>query len=121
MSLLPSPRRRRPVRCSYCREGFREPRDLALHRGRVHREELDEGERASFEAALDEEARWLAGFRHHTRAGLAALAILVAYAAVVVTGYVYRANPFLVVLPLPGILGFAALTYLLVYRRQAAG
>jgi len=108
------------VRCSRCEEGFRQARDLALHRGRVHAQDLDESEQASFEVALDEEAAWLDGFRRHVRAGLATLPVFLVYAIVAVSGYIYRASEMFIVLPLPGILGFAALTYYMAYRHQGA-
>jgi hypothetical protein len=106
------------VRCSRCGEGFHDPRDLALHRGRVHAGSLDEAEQASFEVAVEEEAEWLTSFRRRVRAGLAALAVVSAYAVVLVAGYVHRAHPAFMFLPLPGILGFAGLAYYMVYRRE---
>lgn len=120
MSLLPSPDRPDPVYCQHCQEGFLEVRDLALHRGRVHREALDEAEQASYEAALEEEKAWLVRFRRHTRAGLATLPIFFVYAIVLVAGLAYRARTMLLLLPIPGILGFAVVTYLMVYRHQRA-
>lgn len=108
------------VHCGRCGEAFREPRDLALHRGRLHAEELDGPERASYELAAEEEGAWLASFRRHVEAGLAALLVLLAYAIVLVAGYVHRAHPAFMFMPLPGILGFAALAYYMVYRRRGA-
>lgn len=108
------------VACSRCGEGFVHPRDLALHRGRVHGDELDEAEQASFELAREEEAAWLARFRRHVQAALAALLVLLAYAIVLVAGYVHRAHPAFMLLPLPGILGFAGLAYYMMYRRRGA-
>lgn len=110
--------RAEPVRCDRCGEGFREPRDLALHRGRVHADELDEAEEASFEVAREEEIAWLTSFRRHVRSGLATLPIFLVYGIVVLSGYVYRASEAFMLLPLPGILGFVALTYYMVYRHQ---
>lgn len=118
MSLLPSPERPDPVHCGYCEEGFVHERDLALHRGRVHAELVSEEETRAFESAREAERRWLDRLRRHLRSGLAALPVLSIYAVVLVAGYVYRAEPTLLVLPLPGILGFAALTYYLAYRHQ---
>lgn len=108
-----------PVRCSRCGETFREPRDLSLHRGRVHAGELDEAEQASFELAIEEEKRWLAAFRRHVRAALAGGAVLFTYTVVLLLAYAYRSDPAFMLLPLPGILGFAAVTYYMVYRHQA--
>lgn len=108
-----------PVRCSRCGETFREPRDLSLHRGRVHTEELDGAEQASFELAVEEESRWLASFRRHVRAALAGGAVVLTYGVVLLLAYAYRSDPAFMLLPLPGILGFAAVTYYTVYRHQA--
>lgn len=112
--------RRGYVRCSRCGEGFREPRDLALHRGRVHGGDLAEGERASFEVALEEERAWLASFRRHVRSGLATLPVFLVYVIVALSGYAYQASATFILLPLPGILGFAALTYFMAYRHQGS-
>lgn len=116
---MPS-RREGAVVCSRCGEGFRHPRDLALHRGRVHGEQLDEAEQASFELAREDEAAWLASFRRHVQAALAAVLVLLAYLVVLVAGYVHRAHPAFMLLPLPGILGFAGLAYYMMYRRPGA-
>lgn len=106
------------LRCERCDERFREARDLSLHRGRVHAGELDEAERASFEMAEREEADWLAGFRRHAMASLAAVAVLLAYTVVLVAGYIHRAHPAFMIMPLPGILGFAGLAYYMAHRHQ---
>jgi hypothetical protein len=107
-----------PLVCERCGEGVAEPRDLALHRGRVHGEELDEAEQASFELAVEDETAWLQAFRRHVRSALATLPIFLVYGVVVLSGYVYRASEAFMVLPLPGILGFVGLTYYMVYRHQ---
>lgn len=119
MSLLPKPEQPEPVTCENCGEDFRHPRDLALHRGRRHETELTEPQRAQFELALEEERRWLARFRRHVRSGLVTLPILLVYGVVVVAGFAYRARPTFLLLPLPGILGFAGLTYYLSFRHQS--
>lgn len=116
--MLPEPERSEPVFCDRCSEGFREERDLALHRGRLHEEALTKPEAAAFEEALLAEERWLARFRRHVRAGLFTLPILLLYGLVVVAGLAYRARSTFLWLPLPGILGFSALTYYMSYRHQ---
>jgi hypothetical protein len=103
------------VRCSRCEEGFREPRDLALHRGRVH-EDLTEAERSSFEVAREEEIAWLAAYRQRVVATIAATLVLLAYVIVLMAGYVHRAHPVFMLLPLPGIIGFAVLAYYMARR-----
>jgi hypothetical protein len=94
-----------------------EPRDLALHRGRRHADAIDDAERALFEEAQAEEEAWLAAFRRHIVAGLATLPVALVYLVVLVTGYVYDVNGAMLVMPLPGILGFGTLTYWATYRR----
>lgn len=117
MSILPQVDRPDPVHCQHCGEGFQEPRDLALHRGRRHADAISEAERAIFEEAVDDEQAWLGSFRRHLVAGLATLPVLLTYAMVVITGYVYEVNPAMMWLPVPGILGFTVLTYAMTYRR----
>lgn len=118
MSLLPSPDRPEPVHCPECEEGFAHARDLHLHLGRVHGASLDDEAQARFEVALADEAAWLDSFRRHMRSALAALPVLVVYGIVLVTGYMYRARPTMMLLPLPGIVGFAVITYYMAYRHQ---
>lgn len=106
------------VVCRRCEARFARPDLLALHRGRVHGGDLTEAERAAFEAARDEEEAWLARFRAHLVGALTAAAVLFVYLGVVLSSYVLRANPALVALPAPGIVGFAAVTYWLAYRHR---
>lgn len=119
MKLLASSQPSPPVQCRHCGEQFREVRDLSLHRGRIHPAQLGDGEQASFEAALEEEERWLARFRQHMRASLAILPVMLVYAIVLLAGSVYAASTAFMLLPLPGIVGFAALTYVMVYHHQS--
>lgn len=104
--------------CPTCGARFARRPLVALHRGRVHPGTLDEDARAAFEAALEEEEAWLSRFRSHLAGALAALSVLLFYVGVVLSSYVLRANPAFIALPAPGILGFAIVTYWLVYRHR---
>lgn len=106
------------ARCERCGERFAGVGLLALHRGRVHGDELTDRELAAYEQARADEEAWLAGFRAHLVGALSGGTVIFAYLAVVLSSYVLRANPALVVLPAPGIVGFAAVTYWLAYRHR---
>lgn len=106
------------ARCERCGERFAGVGLLALHRGRVHGEELTDAELAAFEEARADEEAWLAGFRAHLVGALSGGSVIFVYLAVVLSSYVLRANPALVVLPAPGIVGFAVVTYWLAYRHR---
>jgi hypothetical protein len=109
---------RDPVHCQHCGEGFVHARDLALHRGRRHADTLTDGERAVFEQAVTEEAAWLDAFQRHLVAGLVASPVVLSYLGVAILGLVYDVNTAMLVMPAPGIIGFAVLAYLMAYRIQ---
>lgn len=104
--------------CDRCSERFAAVDLLALHRGRVHGDELTDPELAAYEQARADEEAWLSAFRAHLVGALSGGSVIFVYLGVVLSSYVLRANPALVVLPAPGIVGFAAVTYWLAYRHR---
>lgn len=97
--------------CARCGTRCADPTVLALHRGRAHAGQLDEAERAAFEAALEDEAAWMRAFRGHVAGALGAALVVLAYLGAVLPAVRRGGNPALMALPLPGILIFAAVTY----------
>lgn len=104
--------------CDRCGERFASASHLALHRGRAHGGLLSSGERAAFDAARAEEEAWLASFRSHLAGALAALVVVGGYVAVVLPAYMMRGNPVMLVMPVPGIVVFAGVTYWWVYTHR---
>lgn len=104
--------------CSRCGATFHERDLLALHLGRVHRDEIDPDEQARFDDARARETAWLSRFRSHVAGALGAASVLFLYVGIILSSYVLRANPAFVALPAPGIVIFAVVTYWLVYKHR---
>jgi hypothetical protein len=107
--------------CHDCNESFAREGYLLLHKGRRHEGSLDTATRSRFEAVRAAEAEVMQEIAVHTKCGLWALPIFLAWAAVLVLLIEMNANIAWMVMSTPGYVLFAGLVYVMVYGYLTGG
>lgn len=112
------PRQERP--CPYCGTVFLRRHYLAMHLGKRHAVSLSQAEAEAYHAALDAEETVFVDLRRHVKASLVVLPLILFYFWALVALAQAGGNVAFGFMPLPGVVGFAALVYYMVWSRDAA-
>jgi hypothetical protein len=107
--------------CPVCDERFAREGYLLLHKGRRHEATLDATTRSRFEAVCAAERDVMQEIAVHTKCGLWALPIFLAWASVLVLLIEMDANIAWMVMSTPGYVLFAGLVYVMVYGYLTGG